>query len=482
LAQPQVNPEVFFGLNMKFYPEQRSLEAMPQFTGGTNAGVVTLRVPRNVRVKTSMDGDESLCFCAPVVRKTRLRITVVSAKRLQNYDAGGYDLSDPYCKFEICGRPQMVWRTRVVRDNLNPVWNETFEVNECYPGDKLKFAIYDEDAVSRDDLLGKYVMSTQQFHSGQEFDGEVDLEEDGALRSKLLLRVEVLSSAARGPSKRGSIQGSASELMVIHFRTRKQPSQQRLEVQARRAHTSADLFRRACSWTVEVPAHFQDFGHPGFPQIQTDVFKKYGLDFFEAWPVGYIDLGEQCEVTVRISAPAGVQMVADVDGNRSCTFVQPGPTLDSMMEVKALVPAGAHDLNICVRPSTTDSEFEHAITYRIMRQVPATDTPFAGFPETTATFSEVRARLEEPLVARLKPGRAKFRISLSAEYSDLTLVTGGKREHLHFKQVGAKGGRRASALPHVWNDSLIVYEPEATLLALVHGEMKPLIHWIVAAS
>lgn len=54
----------------------------------------------------------------------RLTVTVVKANELKNKELIGK--SDPYAVIHI--RPLFKVKTKVVEDNLNPVWNETFEV------------------------------------------------------------------------------------------------------------------------------------------------------------------------------------------------------------------------------------------------------------------------------------------------------------------------------------------------------------------
>lgn len=50
-------------------------------------------------------------------------------------------------------------KTRVVQDNLNPVWNETFNfmIESINPNPNVKFEVFDED-IDHDDFLGECVI------------------------------------------------------------------------------------------------------------------------------------------------------------------------------------------------------------------------------------------------------------------------------------------------------------------------------------
>jgi Ca2+-dependent lipid-binding protein len=54
----------------------------------------------------------------------QLRVVVLDAPDLPSADRNGY--SDPYCKFEL--DRQVVFKTKVQKTTLNPVWNEYFEI------------------------------------------------------------------------------------------------------------------------------------------------------------------------------------------------------------------------------------------------------------------------------------------------------------------------------------------------------------------
>ncbi|XP_033722361.1 extended synaptotagmin-1 isoform X3 [Tursiops truncatus] len=89
-----------------------------------------------------------------------LRIHVLEAQDLIAKDRflGGLvkGKSDPYVKLKLGGRS---FRSRVVREDLNPRWNEVFEVIvTSIPGQELEVEVFDKD-LDKDDFLGRCKVS-----------------------------------------------------------------------------------------------------------------------------------------------------------------------------------------------------------------------------------------------------------------------------------------------------------------------------------
>ncbi|KAJ6852061.1 synaptotagmin-5-like isoform X1 [Iris pallida] len=81
----------------------------------------------------------------------RLTVTVVKASGLKNLEMIGK--SDPYVVVSI--RPMFKVKTKVINNNLNPVWNETFElIAEDKETQAATFEVFDEDNLSQDKKLG----------------------------------------------------------------------------------------------------------------------------------------------------------------------------------------------------------------------------------------------------------------------------------------------------------------------------------------
>lgn len=60
--------------------------------------------------------------------------------------------SDPYVKVKFQGK--CVHKSRIVYKNLNPVWNEKFNIFFDDVNANLSFKVYDFDRLSSDDQMG----------------------------------------------------------------------------------------------------------------------------------------------------------------------------------------------------------------------------------------------------------------------------------------------------------------------------------------
>jgi len=124
-------------------------------------------------------------------RMLKLRITVFGARGLRNAD--WRTISDPYCICQITGRPGSCFRTAIVKDNLDPDWDHTDDINEFAFEDELQFTVMDKDMIKSDDFLGRAVLkSTQIYPRG--FEGELGLRdlERRSLAGSLRVRVVVM--------------------------------------------------------------------------------------------------------------------------------------------------------------------------------------------------------------------------------------------------------------------------------------------------
>lgn len=134
------------------------------------------------------------------VEAVKLRVTMINAKGLRNADMGGK--SDPYCTCEIAGRTRYQrLQTKVIHDTLDPNWNERKDMHDYYPGEALRFAVYDSDpgkSQANDDLLGQITLSSVQFWPNG-FEGELQLQ-DGGRNFTPTLRVKVATPQSVAPA------------------------------------------------------------------------------------------------------------------------------------------------------------------------------------------------------------------------------------------------------------------------------------------
>ncbi|KFD70791.1 hypothetical protein M514_16913 [Trichuris suis] len=79
-----------------------------------------------------------------------IQIMLKRGKNLAVCDANGS--SDPYVKFKYNGKP--VYKSKIVYQNVNPVWNERFSFTASNMSLPLHMQVYDYDRFASDDFMG----------------------------------------------------------------------------------------------------------------------------------------------------------------------------------------------------------------------------------------------------------------------------------------------------------------------------------------
>merc|ERR1719343_153852 len=105
---------------------------------------------------------QAIALPLPAEGTVRAFVTVVKANNLRAADWGGK--SDPYTVVEVPGKPTSKFTTRILFKDVNPVWDEEDEVRGYEAGDDLDFEVFDYDALSADDSLGKVSMQSSDFY------------------------------------------------------------------------------------------------------------------------------------------------------------------------------------------------------------------------------------------------------------------------------------------------------------------------------
>ncbi|XP_074989787.1 extended synaptotagmin-1 [Calonectris borealis] len=121
-----------------------------------------------------------------------LRIQLLEAENLiakDNFFKGVVrGRSDPYAKVRVAGR---VFRSRVVKEDLNPRWNEVYEVIvDNVPGQDVEFDLFDKD-IDKDDFLGRCKVPLRRVLSSRIVDEWLPLEE--VKSGRLHVRLESLA-------------------------------------------------------------------------------------------------------------------------------------------------------------------------------------------------------------------------------------------------------------------------------------------------
>lgn len=121
--------------------------------------------------------------------KVKMTVSIWSAKNLRNADWGGK--SDPYCTCQLSNMPETKFKTEVVENNLDPVWNARFDL-DYVPGKHLEFVVFDKDLGPKaDDLLGRCMLKHHVYYP-RGYDGHLTLVEAGkGVTSKLHVSVFV---------------------------------------------------------------------------------------------------------------------------------------------------------------------------------------------------------------------------------------------------------------------------------------------------
>ncbi|XP_057805621.1 calcium-dependent lipid-binding protein-like [Salvia miltiorrhiza] len=129
----------------------------------------TLQWPHRIVVPIGgMPVDTSDLELKPVGKAT---VTVVKATELKNMELLGK--SDPYVALHI--RPLFKVKTKVIDNNLNPVWNETFElIAEDKETQSLIFEVFDED-IGDDKRLGVAKLPLIELEAGRSKQIELSL-------------------------------------------------------------------------------------------------------------------------------------------------------------------------------------------------------------------------------------------------------------------------------------------------------------------
>eukprot|EP01080_Neovahlkampfia_damariscottae_P002967 gene2967-4977_t len=95
----------------------------------------------------------------------KLHIVAVEGRNLAIKDITGS--SDPYIIFKTSSN---LLKTTTIYKNLNPIWNEQFNVEVHELSEELEVCVMDEDLFKYDDFMGKFSVSIKELKSGKEMD------------------------------------------------------------------------------------------------------------------------------------------------------------------------------------------------------------------------------------------------------------------------------------------------------------------------
>jgi len=155
--------------------------------------ISTIKVSlKYIPVRMQLDPSES------INNMGKLRVDVLDAANLPSADRNGY--SDPYCKFDLNG--QFVFKTKVQKKTLQPVWNENFEVNvPSRTAAKFVCNVYDWDFGEKADFLGSANINLGSLDpfKAQEYNLPLD-GKSGSVRLRLIFRPDYITRSRQGSS------------------------------------------------------------------------------------------------------------------------------------------------------------------------------------------------------------------------------------------------------------------------------------------
>lgn len=128
----------------------------------------------------------------------RLRVDVLDGEDLPSADRNGK--SDPYCKFELNG--QEVYKTKVQKKTLSPVWNEYFEVNvPSRTAAEFVVNVFDYDFADKPDFLGSAAINLEPLDPFKPSESRLLLDgKSGSVRIRLLFRPDYVTRSVQGAS------------------------------------------------------------------------------------------------------------------------------------------------------------------------------------------------------------------------------------------------------------------------------------------
>uniref|UniRef100_A0A8C4QG06 Multiple C2 domains, transmembrane 1a n=1 Tax=Eptatretus burgeri TaxID=7764 RepID=A0A8C4QG06_EPTBU len=120
-------------------------------------------LPRHVMApafeNSDLSGDGQEMELAPRLGPRQVQIRLREGRSLVVRDRGG--TSDPYVKFKLGGK--IVYKSRIIYKNLNPVWNECFTITVEQLPENMMVKVFDHDIGMPDDFMGSSILEMVNF-------------------------------------------------------------------------------------------------------------------------------------------------------------------------------------------------------------------------------------------------------------------------------------------------------------------------------
>jgi hypothetical protein len=159
-----------------------------------------------IPLKMDLDPSES------INNMGNLRVDVLSGSELPSADRNGK--SDPYCKFEL--NDMEVYKTKVQKKTLSPVWNEFFEVSvPSRTGAKFVCNVYDYDFADKPDFLGATVIRLDTMEPFKAMEQSYPLDgKSGNIKLRMVFRPDYVTRSRQGTSTFQGTFGGSSRIVT----------------------------------------------------------------------------------------------------------------------------------------------------------------------------------------------------------------------------------------------------------------------------
>ncbi|KMZ70110.1 C2 domain-containing protein-like [Zostera marina] len=107
-------------------------------------------------------------------RTGQLKVRIIRGYNLAIRDIRS---SDPYVVVKHNGSKQ---KTQVIKNNVNPEWNEDLKFSNLSPFEAVKITVFDKDRFSRDDSMGDAVVDILPLMEAAEMNSD-DIPEDNSI-------------------------------------------------------------------------------------------------------------------------------------------------------------------------------------------------------------------------------------------------------------------------------------------------------------
>lgn len=147
-----------------------------------------------------------------------LCIDIISAKTLRNCVGGLMNRkSSPFVKCNVGG---VSFSTQIIKGNLNPKWEESFEVVDYTPGTDVTFEVFHPAVGKKPEIcLGKAVLAAAAFAGDEGCAQDLTLTETGLKKGGSTLNIKVAWQSARTTEKRiSAFKEMPVEQWIVRYR------------------------------------------------------------------------------------------------------------------------------------------------------------------------------------------------------------------------------------------------------------------------